>query len=263
MNTMPSGQYITGTSMLHRLDARGKLICMFVLLTAVILTSTLWGYIFIIAVTAALMLFSALPAAALFTPLRRLWLFFTVIFLMNALFFDGNAPLCSWWIFHITAAGLSQGAQVVLRVLLVVLLSNILTCTTRPMELTGALESLFKPLKLFHIPVEDIAMILSVAIQFIPTLSEEADMIKKAQTARGARFESRRLTDKAASVAPLVVPIFLSAFRRADELSMAMEARGYRNAGSRTKKDRHALHLPDYLALTASMMICAASVFIF
>ena len=87
--------------------------------------------------------------------------------------------------------------------------------------------------------------------------------IKKAQTARGARFESRRLTDKAASVAPLVVPIFLSAFRRADELSMAMEARGYRNAGSRTKKDRHALHLPDYLALTASMMICAASVFIF
>ena len=252
MNTMPSGQYTAGTSMLHRLDARGKLICMFILLTAVILTSTLWGYIFIIAVTAALMLFSALPAAALFAPLRRLWLFF-----------DGNVPLWSWWIFHITASGLSQGAQVVLRVLLVVLLSNILTCTTRPMELTGALESLLKPLKLFRIPVEDIAMILSVAIQFIPTLSEEADMIKKAQTARGARFESRRLTDKAASVAPLVVPIFLSAFRRADELSMAMEARGYRNAGSRTKKGRHALHLPDYLALTASMMICAASVFLF
>lgn len=263
MNTMHSGQYIEGTSMLHRLDARGKLVCMFVLIFAVILTSRFWGYIFIVAVTAAIMLLTALPAAVLFAPLRRLWLFFGVIFLMNSLFFDGSAPIWSWWIFHISAAGITQGAQVVLRVLTLVLLSNILTCTTRPMELTGALESLLKPLKLFRIPVEDIAMILSVAIQFIPTLSEEADMIKKAQTARGARFESKRLAEKAASVAPLVVPIFLSAFRRADELSMAMEARGYRNAGSRTKKDRLPIHLPDYLALTASIMVCAACLFIF
>lgn len=178
-----------------------------------------------------------------------MWLFFLVIFLMNALFFDSADRICSWWIFSLSHGGLVQGANVVLRVMLIIIISNIFTCTTDTAEITFALNSLIKPLKFIRVPVEDVAMIISIAIQFIPTLLEETDTIRKAQTARGARFESKRLLEKAASITPLVIPIFISAFRHADELSQAMEARGYRNARNRTRRKREPLHMRDYAAL--------------
>jgi energy-coupling factor transport system permease protein len=141
-------------------------------------------------------------------------------------------------------------------------LGSVLTLTTAPIDMTNALSSLLKPLKILRVPVEDVAMIISVAISFIPTLLEETDMIKKAQTARGARFESKKLIERALSYLPLLVPIFLAAFRRADELSMAMEARGYRNARSRTKKAREPFRIRDFTALASSIFICFAQVYI-
>ena len=263
MKGMPTGQYIPGNSILHRLDARAKILCMFILLAAIIVASTIWGYALVILITAGIGFASELPVQAVFGTLRRLWLFFIIIFIMNTVFFDGEKSAWSWWIFNLSAAGAAQGATVVFRLALLLLLSNCLTSTTAPMDATNALESLMKPLGLIRVPVEDIAMIISVAIQFIPTLIEETDMIRKAQIARGARFESKKLKEKAASVMPLVIPVFISAFRRADELSTAMEARGYRNAKNRTKRKRVPMKVIDYTALAGSALVCAVQICIF
>lgn len=262
MRHMPIGHFLPGQSLIHRIDARAKIISLFVLLAAIIATATPGGYVFLICFTAAVILLAKLPLGAVWGPLRQLGVFFIIIFMMNALFFDAADPLWSWWIFHLSTGGVAQGANVVLRVALFIVLSNVLTCTTAPMDVTSALESLMRPMKILRVPVEEVAMIISVAIQFIPTLMEETDLIVKAQIARGARFESKRLWEKAASVVPLVVPIFLSAFRRADELALAMEARGYRNARHRTKRKRAPFQGGDFTALLTSAAICLVQVYV-
>ena len=183
--------------------------------------------------------------------------FFLLIFAMNALFFATDDAIWHWWILTLSVPGIVQGAQVTVRLALILVMSNVLTCTTPPLEITGAIQTLLSPLRL---PVEDIAMILSVAVQFIPTLLEETDTIRKAQIARGARFESRRLHERAQAMLPLIVPIFLSAFKRADELAMAMEARGYRGARGRTRKKSVPLPLSGWGALVLCALVCAAEI---
>jgi len=175
---------------------------------------------------------------------------------MNTMFFSTENCWFSFWILHPSLQGLLQGFQVVARVVLVLVFSTVLTTTTPPLALTGALQWLLSPLKLVKAPTEQIAMILSVAIQFIPTLLEQTDEIRKAQTARGARFESRDLLQKAGAVLPLVIPIFLSAFKRADELSLAMEARGYRTDGARTQRPPAPMKKSDLLALACCLGLC-------
>lgn len=185
---------------------------------------------------------------------------FLLVLLMNLCFFSPDDAWFSLWIFTPSPAGLAQGLNVVLRVLFILVFSNILTLTTAPLELTGAIELLLSPLRLLRIPVGQVAMILSVAIQFIPTLFEETDMIRKAQTARGAKFDSRRLLDKAGAVAPLAVPIFLSAFKRADELSLAMEARGYRAGLNRGGAASLHLSWRDAAAFIFCVLFCTVQI---
>lgn len=250
---MQIGMYIPGSSLLHRMHGAGKLVCFCLLLAAVILTDSLWGYLLMIGCTAVIIKLGGLPMKEAVRPVTGLKLFLLLIFVMNAVFFEGEQVLWSWWILHISADGMIQGANVVLRVMLLMVLANILTLVTAPIELTGAMEILLRPLGLLGIPVGEVAMILSVAMQFIPVLTEEAAMIQKAQTARGARFESRHLHDRAASILPLAVPIFLAAFRRADELSIAMEARGYCRTKGRTSR----VQVPFGYKDTAALLICA------
>lgn len=256
MRTLPTGQYIQGNSLLHRLDARVKILCVFILMVAVIGASSIWGYALALVTISVLILLSGLPIRCAVGSVRRMCLFLLVIFIMNALFFEQENALASWWIFHISQGGIKQGFSVVSNVVLILILGNLLTMTSLPTQVTTALESLIKPLKLIGVPTEDVAMIISVAIQFIPTFMEETEAIKMAQIARGARFESKKLSERAASFIPLVVPIFISAFRRADELSLAMEARGYRNAKNRTKRKTEPLVLYDYCALTVCALLC-------
>lgn len=263
MKKLPTGHYVVGNSLLHRLDARVKIICLLILLAVVIGASAVSSYVLILSAIGIIMLLSKLPMRYVFGTAGRLWLFFGTIFLMNALFFDTENTLYSWWIFHLSIDGIKQGFNVVVHVVLVLILSNVLTLTTSPTEITTALESLIKPLKLLGVPTEDVAMIISVAIQFIPTLMEETETIKMAQIARGARFESKKLKERALSVVPLVVPIFLSAFRRADELSLAMEARGYRNAKNRTKRKKGPIVLKDYMALCLCVALCVVQFLVF
>ncbi len=249
-----SGKYVMGKSIVHRLDSAVKLLCFLILIAAVVISDSIYAYAFILVCIAAIIALSRIVLVSVLSPIRRMWLFFIIIFLMNAMFFISDNSIFSWWIFSLSVGGILQGLNVVIHVALVIVLGSILTMTTKPMDITNALSRLMKPLGLFGIPVEEIAMIISVAIQFIPTLIEETDMIKKAQIARGARFESKRIIERAVSFFPLLIPVFISAFRRADELSMAMEARGYRS------NERHRVRLKakiNYLDII-SLFVCAS-----
>lgn len=252
------GQLIPGNSILHQLDARGKILSLFILLAVVVGATSTCGFVLAFIATTLIVILSGLPGRAVIIVLQKMWPFFLFIFLMNALFYDGTQPIWSWWIFRLSEAGMLQGISVVVRVALIIVLGNVLTLTTAPMDMTMAIESLIRPLKLIHVPTEEVAMIISVAVQFIPTLMEEADMIRMAQTARGAKFESKNIIEKATSFFPLVIPLFLSAFHRADELSLAMEARGYRNAHDRTKRKREPFQWYDYVAITlcSGVLVC-------
>lgn len=262
MRILPAGQYIPGHSILHQLDARVKILCLFLLMAVVIGASSLWGYALALATISMLILFSGLPLRCAAGSVRRMYWFLLVILLMNALFFDGEDVPALWGIFQFSRGGIEQGFRVVSNVVLILILGNLLTMTTLPTQVTTALESLIKPLKLIGVPTEDVAIIISVAVQFIPTLMEETELIKMAQIARGARFESKKLPERAASFLPLVAPVFISAFRRADELSMAMEARGYRNAKNRTKRKKEPLMPYDYCALAVCVLICLIQFFL-
>lgn len=256
MKTLPTGQYIPGDSFLHQLEARAKISCLFLLIAAVLGASSFWGYALVLATISTLLLLSGLPIRGAVAPVRRISWFLLIILLMNALFFEGEAVLASWGIFHLSRGGIEQGFRVVGNLVLILILGNLLTMTTLPTQGTTALESLIKPLKLIGVPTEEVAIIISVAIQFIPTLLEETELIKMTQIARGARFESKKLSERAASFLPLVVPIFISSFRRAEELSLAMEARGYRKARNRTKPKKAPLAPADYTALIVCALIC-------
>ena len=261
MNALPTGLYQPGTSALHKLCPWVKLLCLLLLLAAVVCTDTMAGYLLPAALTAVLIALSRLRLADVFSSAWRLRWFFLIIFLMNLCFFSAKDPWVKWWIVSPSYEGLMQATHVFVRVLLLLLLGNLLTATTSPLAMTDAFHVLLAPLGLVRIPVGQIAMILSVAIQFIPTLLEEADAIRKAQTARGARFDSPKLRHKAAAVLPLAVPIFLAAFKRADELSLAMEARGYQGGRGMGRK-KQPVSWRDALALALCTGICCLHIFI-
>lgn len=256
MTVLPTGLYQPGQTFLHRLTPWVKLLCLLLLLAAAVTAKSLLDYGLLAVLTACLIAVSRLRLQDVFSSAWRLRWFFLTVFLMNLCFFSPEAPWFGWWIFTPSEAGLWQGIHVVARVLLLLLMSSLLTATTAPLAMTDAFRVLLTPLRLIKVPVGQIAMILSVAMQFIPTLFEEADAIRKAQTARGAKFDSRKLSEKAAAVLPLAVPIFLAAFKRADELSLAMEARGYRpDCGMSGKKQPFTSG--DAAALLLCGTICA------
>ena len=203
MSFLPAGSYREGDSVLHKMDSFCKLLCFLVFLGAVILSSSFAGYGLTAGGLLLLIGLSRVGFEAALSGVKQMGLFFALILLMNAFFFQTEQFWWEWWIFRFSEEGLIQGLQVVLRVAMAMALGNLLVTTTSPMEIVGAMESLMYPLKFIGIPIRDVAMILGAAIQFIPTFSEEAEMIRRAQTARGARFESRKLTEKAKSILPL------------------------------------------------------------
>lgn len=263
MKSLPVGMYLPGHSVLHRLDARAKLLCFLLLIAAACCTDSLAGYgIMLLAAGVCIALSKSKLSIALASVLRLIP-FFVLIFLMNTCFSDAQTPWVSWWIFRPSASGAMKGVNMVLRVFLALLFSNVLTLTTAPMDLTAAMEAWMHPLAYLRVPTGQIAMIFSVAIGFVPTLFEETDAIRKAQTARGARFDSPNFLERSRATLPLVIPVFLAAFKRADELALAMEARGYRS-GVRSRRRRTARLRPqDFLAPLAAALLCAAQIWIF
>lgn len=244
------GQYLPGSSPIHRLDPRLKIIALILYIIAIFFVRTFAGFGAALIFTAFLLQISRLPLRYILRGLRPV--LFLVVFTILLHFFltKGGEVLVRMGPVTIESAGVRLGVFMSLRLLFLVVTTSLLTLTTSPIALTDGIEYLLKPFKRVGLPAHEIAMMMTIALRFIPTLMEESQKIMKAQMARGADFESGGLLKRARSMAPLLVPLFISAFRRADELAVAMEARCYRGGDRRTRmKEMVVTHL-DYYALT-------------
>ena len=229
------GQYYPVDSFVHRLDPRTKVLLTILYIVIVFLAKSFVGYALILAYVLLSAHFSKVPCKMLFRGLKPLRFILILTFLLNLFFNSGETVLLSFWNIRITLEGLQLAVFFSLRLIFLVLGTSVLILTTSPVALSDAMEILLKPLKVIHFPAHELAMMMTIAIRFIPTLLEETDKIRKAQMARGADFESGNLISRAKAMIPLLVPLFVSAFRRAGDLAMAMESRCYHGGEGRTR----------------------------
>ncbi len=231
------GQYFPGNSILHRLDPRCKLILAVLYMVFLFMTQNPWVYLGLGVLLAVFVLLSKIPLGFFLRGLKPVAFLIAFTAVFNLFFGSANAEhiYFSWGIIRITDAGIRQAALMAVRILLLVSATSLLTFTTTPILLTDALERLLSPLKKLGVPVYEFAMMMTIALRFIPTLIEEVDKIIKAQAARGADFDSGSLFQRAKSFVPVLVPLFISAFRRADDLATAMESRCYHGGEGRTR----------------------------
>ena len=243
------GQYFPGNSPVHRLDPRTKLLAVVLYIAALFLASWFVTYAIMFVVLAGSIAVSRVPIKSIVRGLKPV--LFIVVFtaVLNLFYTPGNTVLVHFWIFTITKQGIFTAFFMVLRITMLIMGTFLLTYTTSPIALTDGLESLLGPLKKIRVPVHELAMMMSIALRFIPTLIEETDKIMSAQRARGADFESGSLIQRAKALLPLLVPLFISAFRRADELATAMECRCYHGGEGRTRLRQLKYKAADYVTL--------------
>ena len=229
------GQYYPAQSPIHRLDPRVKIVCTLIFLVSLFVQNSVLGYALAFVFLACMIHISKVPAKFIGKGLKPIVILLLFTVAMNLFLTRGGAVLFHWGIITITETGLRTSVFMAVRLVLLVAGSSLMTFTTTPNGLTDGLEKLLHPLNRIHVPVHEISMMMSIALRFIPILIEETDKIMKAQMARGADFESGNLIHKVKNMVPLLVPLFVSAFRRADDLAMAMEARCYNGGEGRTK----------------------------
>ena len=242
------GQYFPGDTVVHRLDPRTKLLTVIVYIVALFLCKWFVSYAVALVFLVTAVILSRIRPKALFKGLKPLLIIIIFTALLNLFYTDGTV-LVQFWIFKITREGIVNAFFLVLRIMLLVMGTFLLTYTTSPIALTDGLESLLSPLKKLHFPVHELAMMMSIALRFIPTLIEETDKIISAQKARGADFETGNIFRRAKALVPILVPLFVSAFRRADELATAMECRCYHGGKGRTKLKQLRFHRRDIITL--------------
>ncbi|MDP3014672.1 MAG: energy-coupling factor transporter transmembrane component T, partial [Candidatus Subteraquimicrobiales bacterium] len=245
------GQYFPAESLVHRLDPRIKIILTMFLMVTIFTIKKYTGFFFVILFLILAVLLSELPFRWVLKGLRPLKFVLLVTFFIH-LFFTPGLIFYKIGFLKITEEGLTNGLFFSLRLILLVAGASILTLTTTPIELTDAIEYLLSPFKRFKVPAHELAMMMTIALRFIPTLLMEAERILKAQVSRGADFESRNILKRAESLIPFVIPLFVSAFRRADELALAMESRCYRGGEGRTRLRALEMNIKDWLALFLS-----------
>ncbi len=241
------GQYYQTESVLHGLDPRLKIIGTFLYIISLFLVRDIFGYAVAGIFLAVLIVLSHVPFKFMVRGLKGILVLLIFTGVVNVFLTPGEV-LISVWKFNITREGLKVGSRMVIRLIFLVIGSSVMTLTTTPNRLTDGLERVLKPLKRFKLPVHEVAMIMSIALGFIPILIEELDKIMKAQSARGADFESKKLSARIKSMVPILVPLFVSAFRRAGDLATAMEARCYHGGEGRTKLKPLRYRRADYIA---------------
>lgn len=254
------GQYYPAASPIHKLDPRVKLAGTLIFLISLFLTESIAGYGLATIFLAGIIKLSKVPLKFILKGLKAIFIILAFSVAFNLLLTSGEV-LVKFWIFKITKEGIALAAMMAVRLIYLIIGSSIMTLTTTPNDLTDGLEKALSPLKKIKIPVHEIAMMMSIALRFIPILMEETDKIMKAQMARGADFESGNIIKRAKSLVPILVPLFISAFRRADDLAMAMEARCYHGGTGRTKMKplkykKHDLAAYAILALYLGAIIC-------
>ncbi len=252
------GQYFPGTSFIHRLDPRTKLLVLIVYIVALFVAKTWVSYLVCLAFLALCIAISTISLKSIFRGLKPLVFILVFTGVLNIFLTDGETVLVKWWIITITLEGVVRAVYMIVRIMMLVSATFLLTYTTSPISLTDGLESLLSPLKKLHFPVHELAMMMCIALRFIPTLIEETDKIMSAQRSRGADFESGKLMERAKALIPILVPLFIGAFRRADELATAMECRCYHGGEGRTKMKLLRYKRRDYLAFLAGIILLAA-----
>ena len=248
------GQYFPGDTIIHKLDPRTKLILVIVFIVALFLAVDWISYAFMFVVTALCVKVSTIKLKSILKGLKPL--IFIIVFtgILNLFYTQGGTVLFDWWIFTISTAGIKRAFLMIVRIMLLIG-TFLLTYTTSPIALTDGLEMLLNPLKKIKVPVHEMSMIMSMALRFIPTLIEETDKIMSAQKARGADFSTGKITERAKALLPLLVPLFVSSFRRADELAVAMESRCYHGGEGRTRMNALRMARRDYLAFLAGAIV--------
>ena len=252
------GQYYQTESEIHKLDPRVKIVATLLFIISLFIADNFIGYVIAAAFLTLEIRMSHVPLKFIMRGMKTIFFLLLITVVFN-LFLTPGTALVHFWKLTITMEGLKLATMMAVRLVFLILGSSVMTLTTTPNHLTDGLESLMKPLKRLHVPVHEISMMMSIALRFIPILMEETDKIMKAQMARGADFESKNLMKKIQSLVPLLVPLFISAFRRANDLAMAMEARCYRGGDGRTKMKPLVYCRRDYTAyalLAAYFAVC-------
>jgi energy-coupling factor transport system permease protein len=248
------GQYFPGDTIIHRLDARTKIILVVIYIVALFQANGWIGYAVVTGVTLLCMLLSKIKPSAMFKGVKPMLVIIVLTAALN-IFYTQGTPIRPGWI--ITWEGIARAVQMVLRIVLLISGTFLLTYTTSPIDLTDGLELLLNPLKKIGVPVHEMTMMMSMALRFIPTLIQETDKIMSAQKARGADFETGSLAQRAKALLPILVPLFVSAFKRADELAVAMESRCYHGGEGRTRMKQIKMCTRDYIALALGFAFLA------
>ncbi|MDF2838656.1 MAG: transporter [Evtepia sp.] len=253
------GQYFPGSSLIHKLDPRSKLVFIFLYIVALFLASFLISYGVMILVLMVGILLSGIRFSVFRKGLKPVVIIILFTAIMNLLVTRGGEVLFSYGILQITENGAWHAFFMMLRIILLLMSTLLLTYTTSPLMLTDGLDRLMSPLKALKLPVHDFTMIMSIALRFIPTLIQETDKIISAQKARGADFESGHIIARAKALIPILIPLFISAFRRADELSIAMDCRCYNDGNHRTRLRQLKYHRRDFVLIAFGLLLCTLS----
>ena len=260
MKDITIGQFFPGNSPIHRCDPRVKLILEIALIVVLFLAKGVVSYALLALYLATVIKLSGIPFKMITRGLKPVVFIVAFTAVLNIFYTPAETYLWEWKFLHISWAGIEVAAFMVIRILLLIIGTTMLTYTTSPIELTDGLESLLGPLKKIHFPVHELSMMMSIALRFIPTLIEETEKIISAQKARGADFDSGNLLQRVRAMIPILVPLFISAFRRADELATAMECRLYRGDIGRTRMKQLQVTAVDYKAIAFSGVVFAAVV---
>ncbi len=252
------GQYFPGRSPVHRLDPRVKILLALGYIVLLFIAQNAWGLALGVVLGFGAYVISQIPLVMILKSLKPVVPIIIFTAVLNMLFVDGEA-LWQWWIIKITREGIHTAVFMAVRIICLIAGTSLLTYTTSPIALTDGIERLMNPLKRFHFPVHELAMMMTIALRFIPTLIEETDKIMSAQKARGADLETGGLMQRARALIPILIPLFVSSFRRADELALAMECRCYRGGEGRTRMKQ--LHMgPGDFAACGIILACIAGV---
>lgn len=259
MRDVAMGQYYPSGSIVHRADPRFKLIILILYLVTVFFCESFFSFGFMTLFVLITVLLSRVPLLKVLKSLKVIIVILVITTLLTMIFYTDSTskPLAEWGIFHIYLNGIYAAVKLGWRLMLLILMPTVLTLTSTPTELCDGLESLLSPLKVIRVPVHELALIMSIALRLIPTLIEETDKIINAQKARGAAFESKNPFKKIKAMIPVLIPLFVSSFRRADDLADAMDSRCYRGAKGRTRMKKLHFHVGDVLAL---LFWCAITV---
>ena len=249
------GQYFPGNTVAHKLDPRTKILLVVLYIVALFCAKSLLTYGLMALCLAVCVRTSRVGVKQLVRGVKPVLVIIIFTGILNLFFTPGDRYIFEWGFLHVSDTGLRSAVFMVLRIMLLIMGTFLMTYTTSPISLTDGLERLMNGLKRFHVPVHELAMMMSIALRFIPTLIEETDKIMSAQKARGADFESGNIFQKAKALVPILVPLFISAFRRADELATAMECRCYHGGEGRTKLHVLKYERRDYVALTAGVVL--------